>query len=400
MEDTVGSGGRLFEPILRTKLHRPQPNAELIDRDRLITVMNAAREVPLTLVSAPAGYGKSVLVAQWAEQLDRPIAWLSLDASDSELRSFLQYFLAAVDTAFPGACDTTRELLAPGSLAPMPVLAGYLLNDLDAIDAPCSIVLDDYHRIEPTSPVHGLMLRMLEHPPAKFHFVVATRQDPPFDLPSLRAAHRMNEVRLQDLQFTGHEMREFLNATADDSVSDEAIAHIEREVEGWVAGLRLVSLALRQVRDADAFLKRLPGRLPEIQEYLLQEVLAGQAAEVRDRLLASSILDRFCTKVVDAVCGPPGTHDQTSLTAPDQPLHGPSRCAGRVVSVSPPLSRVARGRAAAPARSGARRGPTPAGQPVVRRRRPDRRSDQARSGSRRHEAGRTVGHSAPTRSPQ
>ncbi len=125
-----------------------------------------------------------------------------------------------MDTASPGACDATRELLAAGSLAPVPVLASYLLNDLDAIDGPCAIVFDDYHRIEPLSPVHDLMLRVLEHPPRQFRFVVLARQDPPFDLPSLRAGHRINEVRLQDLRFTAHETGEFLSATADLSVSD------------------------------------------------------------------------------------------------------------------------------------------------------------------------------------
>ena len=315
MESDPGKSTPAFEPILRTKLYRPQLTVELIDRERLIPTMNRALEVPLTLVSAPAGYGKSVLVAQWVEQLDSPIAWLSLDAGDSGLREFLQYFLAAVDTVSPGSCDATRELLAAGSLAPVPVLAGYLLNDLDAMDAPCSVVLDDYHRIDPLSPVHDLMLRMLDHPPAQFHLVVLTRQDPPFDLPSLRAAHHINEVRLRDLQFTGHETSEFLSTTADVSVSDEALTHLEREVEGWPVGLRLVSLALRHVRDADAFLKRLPGRLTDIQDYLLREVLAAQAAEVRDRMLASSILDRFCVEVLDAVCEPPSTDDQTELTA-------------------------------------------------------------------------------------
>ena len=315
MESDPGKSTPAFEPILRTKLYRPQLTVELIDRERLIPTMNRALEVPLTLVSAPAGYGKSVLVAQWVEQLDSPIAWLSLDAGDSGLREFLLYFLAAVDTVSPGSCDATRELLAAGSLAPVPVLAGYLLNDLDAMDAPCSVVLDDYHRIDPLSPVHDLMLRMLDHPPAQFHLVVLTRQDPPFDLPSLRAAHHINEVRLRDLQFTGHETSEFLSTTADVSVSDEALTHLEREVEGWPVGLRLVSLALRHVRDADAFLKRLPGRLTDIQEYLLREVLAAQTAEVRDRMLASSILDRFCVEVLDAVCEPPSTDDQTELTA-------------------------------------------------------------------------------------
>ncbi|MDH3784290.1 MAG: hypothetical protein OEV00_03070, partial [Acidobacteriota bacterium] len=273
--------------------------------------------MPLTLVSAPAGYGKSILVAQWVEQLDNPIAWLSLDASDSEPRTFLQYFLAAVDTVSPGACDATRELHEASSLAPIPILAGYLLNDLDAIGVPCDIVLDDYHRIDPASPVHDLMNRMLEHPPAQFRFVVLTRQDPPFDLPSLRADHRINEVRLQDLRFTVRETREFLSATTDRSVSDEGLTHLDREVEGWAVGLRLVSLALRHVRDADAFLQGLPGHLPEIQEYLLREVLSAQAAGVRDSMLASSILDRFCAELLDAVHEPAAAAATSEFTASD-----------------------------------------------------------------------------------
>ena len=315
MEHDVGDGTPAFEPILRTKLHRPQLTAELVRRDRLIAVMNRAHQVPLTLVSAPAGYGKSVLVAQWAEELDSPIAWLSLDAGESELRGFLRYFVAAVETASPGACDASRELLTAGTLAPVPVLAGYLLNDLDAIDAPGAIVLDDYHRIEPLSPVHDLMLRMLEHPPRQFRFVVLTRQDPPFDLPGLRAGHRIHEVGLRDLRFTGQETSEFLSATTDLSVSDEALTHVEREVEGWAVGLRLVSLALRHVGDPDAFLRGLPEQLPEIQDYLLREVLAAQAPGIRERMLASSILDRFCAEVLDAVCETPDSDDPIGLTA-------------------------------------------------------------------------------------
>ncbi|MCP3883692.1 MAG: transcriptional regulator, partial [Sulfitobacter sp.] len=225
--------GRAVEPILRTKLHRPQLDANLVDRGRLIESMNSSLELPLTLVSAPAGYGKSVLVAQWAEQLDHDIAWLSLDASDSELSAFLRYFISAVDTIAPGACNATRELLQAETAAPEPVLAAHLLNELDAIDAPCAIVLDDYHRIEILSPVHDLVFRILKHPPRQFRFVVLSRQDPPFDLMSLRAGHRIYEVRLLDLQFTEHETREFLSLTTDLSVRDEALAHLQHEVEGW-----------------------------------------------------------------------------------------------------------------------------------------------------------------------
>jgi LuxR family maltose regulon positive regulatory protein len=315
MEHDVDSGSRAFEPILRTKLHRPQLGADLVNRDRLIEAMDRADEVPLTLVSAPAGYGKSVLVAQWAEQLDCPTAWLSLDASDSDLRTFLLYFIAAVDSVSPGSCEATRELLAAGPLAAVPALAGYLLNDLDALEAPCAIVLDDFHRIDPLSPVQDLMLQMLEHPPRRFRFVLPTRQDPPFDLVSLRANHRVNEVRLRDLRFTAQETREFLSETAHLSLSDEVLTQLQHQVEGWAAGLRLLSFVLRQVDSSQTLVKKLPEHLPQAQDYLLREVLASQPAEVSGSLLASSILDRFCEGVIDAVCGRPDTDDQAGFTA-------------------------------------------------------------------------------------
>jgi LuxR family maltose regulon positive regulatory protein len=291
-----------FNPILRTKLYGQQLTAELVNRDRLIKAMNRAHEVPLTLVSAPAGYGKSILAAQWVEQLNNPIAWLSLDTRDTELRTFLAYFLAAVDTATPGACEATLELLDAVSLPPIEVLASYLLNDLDAIGTPGAIILDDYHSIGPLSPVHVLMGRILEYPPRQFRFVVLTRQDPPFDLASLRAGNRINEVRLQDLRFKPPEMSEFLTVVADLPVSDESLTKLEGELEGWAAGLRLLSLALQHVADPDGFLKTMQGSLPQIQDYLLQEVLGGLGGSVLDCMLASSILDRFCAEVLDAIC--------------------------------------------------------------------------------------------------
>jgi LuxR family maltose regulon positive regulatory protein len=317
MGHDMGSDTREFNPILRTKLHRPQLTSDLVNRDRLITAMNKAHEVPHTLVSAPAGYGKSVLVSQWAEQIDHPVAWLSLDADDSELKTFVEYFLAAVDTVSPGTCDTTGELVAASPMCQVPVLASYLLNDLHTIGAPSAIVLDDYHKIDPLSPVQDLMLRMLEHPPQQFRFVVLTRQDPPFDLPSLRARHRINEVRLQDLRFTTPEMGEFLAATADLPVSEEALTTLEHEVEGWAAGLRLLSLALKNAPNPDAFLKGLHGSLPQIQEYLLQEVMGAQPAGVRDLLLTSSILDRFCVEMLDMIGEPPHHDDHSGFTASD-----------------------------------------------------------------------------------
>mgnify|MGYP001556971519 FL=1 len=313
----MDNGPGAFNPILQTKLHRPQLTADLVNRDRLIEKMNRVCEVPLTLLSAPAGYGKSVLVAQWCKQHDVPTGWLSLDADDSDLRTFLEYFLAALDDVAPGACKATQELLEAASPLPVPVLANYLLNDLDAMDTPCTLVLDDYHRIEALCPVQELMRRMLAHPPRKFRFIILTRHDPPLDLPSLRARHSVNDVRLQDLRFTANEIAEFLNAKQDFSISDAAFNTLDFEVEGWAAGLRLVTMALPHVDDPDTFIKGLQGNLPQIQDYLLREVLDSQSAGERNLLLASSVLDRFCVELLDTICAYPDINKHPGLVASD-----------------------------------------------------------------------------------
>lgn len=317
MEHDMDNGPGAFNPILQTKLHRPQLTADLVNRDRLIEKMNRVCEVPLTLLSAPAGYGKSVLVAQWCEQLDCPTAWLSLDADDSDLRSFLKYFFATLDDVLPDACCATRELLEAASPLPIPVVANHLLNDLDTMNTPCTMVLDDYHTIEALSPVQELMGRMLAYPPRKFHFIVLTRHDPPLDLPSLRAAHSINDVRLQDLRFTATETSEFLNVKQGFSINDAAVKTLDFQVEGWIAGLRLVAMTLRHIDDLDTFFKGLQGGLPQIQDYLLHEVLGTQSARIWDCLLASSILDRFCVDLLDWVCAAPDTNEHPQITASD-----------------------------------------------------------------------------------
>jgi len=178
----VPSGPPHQDPILRTKLHRPPVTEELVLRERLHQQMDRGLETPLTLVSAPAGYGKSVLVSQWAEALEQPCAWLSLDAEDSDLTVFLSYVLAAIRTRFPAACPRTEALIVAPHPTPMRFLGRCLINELDAIDTPFVLVLDDYHGIAPTSDVHELLDMLLEHPPRPLHLVIATRRDPPLNI--------------------------------------------------------------------------------------------------------------------------------------------------------------------------------------------------------------------------
>lgn len=288
-------------PIIRTKLYRPEVTGALVARDRLLDLMGRTLDLPLTLVSAPAGYGKSVLVRQWAKQLEQPCAWVSLDEGDSDITVFLGYFLAAIDTVFPDACRSTQALVEAPELPPIQTVHGHLSNELDVIETTYAIVLDDYHRINSSSPVHELLGRLLEHPPQSLHLVLITRRDPPLPLPRLRARAQVNEVRQRDLRFSRTETAGLLATTSRVRVSEDALANLQHETEGWAVGLHLVSLAMRHIDDPDSFLKDLRGGVHHTQEYLLNEVMAVQPPEVRDCLLKTSILDRFCPQVFDAL---------------------------------------------------------------------------------------------------
>ena len=289
-------------PVVRTKLYVPARSPDHLRRERLLELLDASLASPLTLVSAPAGYGKSELLCDWARSRSSPIAWISLDETDGDLRQFLSYLVSALENVSPGACPELSDLLSGPELAPIAVVGRHLINDLDALDDPYVIVLDDYHRLEHASPVHELLGMLLEYPPPDMHLALSTRIDPPLKLTSLRAGNRVAEIRLQDLRFTRPETAEFLSMKLDRPVSDAAIDNLNREVEGWAVGLRLVCLALRHANDPDAVLTALRGGIPHTQEYLLNEVLKELSPAVRDCLLKTSILDRFCTDLIETLC--------------------------------------------------------------------------------------------------
>ena len=233
---------------------------------------------------------------------------------ESDLQLFLQYLVAAIHTVAEGVCTATEDLLDAPELPQLQVLAGHLLNELEAIDQPLVIVLDDYHRIASSSAVHQLIDLLLEHPPRSVRLVLITRRDPPLNLTSLLAGNRVTEVRLEDLKFTEQETTEFLSSTSDLTVSDNALVNVQEQVEGWAAGLRLVTLALRHTTDPESLLQGLSGGLPQTRAYLLREALGGLGPDVRTCLLNSSILDRFCPRLLEAVCFPEATSASQCLT--------------------------------------------------------------------------------------
>jgi LuxR family maltose regulon positive regulatory protein len=301
--DEAPEGSTAAEPILQTKLHRPSSSSDLVLRTRMLERLEAERVRPLVLVSAPAGYGKSILISSWLETCgDWPSTWFSLDKDDSNLRQFLRYFVAAVQSIFPQACEQTQNLIDASQLPPLPTLVASLSNDLDVIDQPFSLVLDDYHRIEAGSPVNDLLHQLLAHPPIPLHLIIISRRDPPLQLHTLRAQGQITEVRMQDLCFGPEDSRTLLKNITGYTIGDDALTNLQQVIEGWVVGLRLVSLTLHRRKHRDEFLMKLHGGIQQTQEYLAREVIAQQSPLVQDWLVKSAILNRFCEPLVQAVC--------------------------------------------------------------------------------------------------
>lgn len=290
-------------PLVRTKLYRPTVSDGLLVRERLHEAMDARPQAPLTLVSAPAGYGKSVLVGCWVESLAEPSAWLSLDAEDSDLAVFVRYLLAAVRTVFPDACPETGTLLASPNPVPLSVLGRCLVNELDDLGAAWVLVLDDYHQIDPTSEVHELLRFLLSHPARGLKLVIAARSDPPLGIASLRGRGMVVEVRQKDLRFTPAEISEYLRRGFAPDVGPKAIRNLERQTEGWAVGLRLVCLTISDQEDPERILSGLTGGSSSIREYLVEEVLKRQPEKFQRALLETSLLDRFSGPLCTALCG-------------------------------------------------------------------------------------------------
>lgn len=259
-----------LQPIIQTKFCIPHLTPDIIPRQRLLSLLDKSVEIQLTLVSAPAGYGKSVLVSQWLDQQPHKTIWLSLDAGDSDLRQFLSYLVEDIIKEFPGSCARILELIKAPESPPVTVLANHLLNELHAIGEPCLIAFDDYHLLNQSSQIHTLMETLLQHPLEHVHIILITRRDPSLNLTRLRALNQMLDIRMQDLRFTQPEISDMLSSSTGYAASDEALTHLQQEVEGWAVGLRLIALVLRQVQDPDKFLLTLQFLEPSIQQFLRQ----------------------------------------------------------------------------------------------------------------------------------
>ncbi|MCK4791594.1 MAG: response regulator, partial [Desulfobacteraceae bacterium] len=221
------------EPILRTKLHRPPVTADIIPRARLVKQLEEGRTRAMTLISAPAGYGKTILASQWLEACQYPSAWVSLDQSDDDLHEFLTYFMAAVQSAFPTLILQTQSLLQAADMPPVKVLVRYMLNDLDQVKKPFILVLDDYHHIQKEA-INDLLAELLRHPSPMLHLVLLTRRDPPLPFSNLRTYNQLTEIGIRDLRFTVEETTSFLERLLRVPIDEDTVSVLEDKVEGWV----------------------------------------------------------------------------------------------------------------------------------------------------------------------
>jgi LuxR family transcriptional regulator, maltose regulon positive regulatory protein len=288
--------------ILATKLYIPPSRQRVVLRPRLVQGLNEglAAGNKLTLVSAPAGFGKTTVVSEWVAGCGRPVAWLSLDEGDSDPSRFLAYLIAALQTVAPGVGDGVLTVLQSPQPPPLASTLTALLNDITTIPSDVVLVLDDYQVLD-ARPVDDALAFLVEHQPPQLHLVVATREDPALPLARLRARGQLTELRAADLRFTPSEAADFLNLVMGLNLTADDIAALETRTEGWIAGLQLAAISLQGREDVAGFIRSFAGSHHFVLDYLVEEVLQRQPESIRTFLLRTSILDRLCGPLCDAV---------------------------------------------------------------------------------------------------
>jgi LuxR family transcriptional regulator, maltose regulon positive regulatory protein len=292
--------GESLVPLLATKLHRPPPRSHLVRRPHLTARLTQGVEGPLTLVSAPAGFGKTTLLAQWLADSSTPSAWLSLDEGENDPARFLMYLIAAVQTVSASVGAGILGMLQSPQPPPVASLLSALINDLSTVQEPFVLVLDDYHSID-SQVVDQALSFLLEHLPSQLHLVISTREDPRLPLARLRVGDQLREVRVAELRFTPAEATEYLNQVMGLHLSKEDVAALERRTEGWIAGLHLAALSLQGQPDTADFIASFTGGHRFVLDYLVEEVLQRLPERVQMFLLRTSILKRLCGPLCDAV---------------------------------------------------------------------------------------------------
>lgn len=296
-------GGR---SLILTKFRRPQVGRIVLPRPRLLETLNTGQE--LTVVIAPAGYGKTTLLSAWLANCDYPSAWLTLDRYDNDLGTFTLYLVEALRTIFPGAADHTLRAVTRPSLPSVEVIARLLVSDLSAIEQPFILVLDDFHAIREVA-IHQLVTELVRLAPKCLRLVIASRHDPPLPLAKERASGNMTELRASDLRFTEDEAATYLREVMALELETPAAARLTTQTEGWPVGLYLTGLFLRHRGGEAAGATRVSGDNRYVMDFLVNEVLAQLPASIQEFLIRTSILEELCQPLCEAVIDGPALTD-------------------------------------------------------------------------------------------
>lgn len=303
--------------LINTKFIIPRVSSDLVLRSHLIERLNDGLNRKLTLVCAPAGYGKTTLLSQWLADSSHPVAWLSLDENDNNLVVFLSYFVTAIQRIFPETGQATLNLLEAPQKPPLEHITSTLINELAEQGEPFLLVLDDYHTIS-DAEVHQLMEALITYMPPEMHLVLASRKDFPLPLVRLRIGREMTEIRVKELRFTSAETKVYLEQTTEMELSRETVAILEERTEGWIAALHLAAIAMRGEADHERFARSFKGSHRELMNYLVSEVLSQQSENVQAFLLQTSILSRLCAQLGGAVIGDSANQSQEIIERLEQ----------------------------------------------------------------------------------
>ncbi|UCF29316.1 MAG: hypothetical protein JSW42_06480, partial [Chloroflexota bacterium] len=289
--------------ILQTKLFRVPLSEDHVKRPHLLERLEQIKQHPLTVVSAPAGYGKSVLLSSWSEQSDGHSAWLSLDGEDNDLGTFVSYFLAALNRVIPSFGDELMDIVGGARLLRTPILVNTIFDEFNRLEDDIVLIIDDYGVIA-NDDVHGLITELMKFPHPRLHLVLGTRHDPPLPLNEWRARDKLLEFRSIDLRFSLAETRTFLHRVIKEQLDEETIVALHGNIEGWVAGLRLATLTFSGVEDFRDHVNDLSGSNEYIREYLFSQVLDRLPSETQRFLLQTSILNRLSPSLCHSVVMP------------------------------------------------------------------------------------------------
>ncbi len=285
--------------LIRTKLYPPRGRDGTLVRPRLLQKLQAGKSCRLTLLSAPAGYGKTTLLQHWLNVERHPHAWLSIDEYDDTVTTFVAYLAAAVQTACEDALPQTLALALSSSPPGTGQLADTLAGELEELPRPLILVLDDYHNVR-VPEIHTFMNRLLEHLPPAVQLVVSTRTDPPFALAALRGRGQIAEIRGQNLRFTLDESADLLKRVAGERLAEQTVTNVAERTEGWPVGLQLAVLSLQDIDDRESFARRFAGGSNWlITDYLVREVLNKLPEQRRSLMLRTSLLERFCAPLCE-----------------------------------------------------------------------------------------------------